>query len=191
MFDRKKDYLMRRADRNHSIKDYYSHTPSRHVKYSGYGTMYRDERGMHHEPYVDYHEDYRSYPENDYRDYKDYRGNYDYRSDYRNDYGMDYDREYHEDLKKWITQLQKKDRFKINMEQVIKRAKEMGIDFKDYDEEEFYAVYLMHLSDYPKISNDYNSYIEMTKAYFDDDDIAVTPSEKLCKYYYSIVLGEE
>lgn len=180
MYDRKKDYLMRRADKNYSKRDYYSRMPLKNPIYDGYERTYKDGYSSHPELYRDY--DHQLYYDNDYR--KDYRG-------VKNAYGMDYDKEYHEDLKHWISTLQKKDRFKINMEQIIKRAKEMGVDFKEFDEEEFYAAYLMHLSDYPKISNDYNSYIEMTVAYFNDDDIAVSPSEKLCKYYYSIVLGEE
>ena len=145
----------------------------------------------------------------DYEQRREYDRNYDY--DMRGDYGdyarrgvgrpREYDRrdyadddldeEYQEDLHKWIEKLKKKDRFGQSKEQVIQKAKEMRVDFKDYTEDEFYAVYLMQVSDYPSISNDPRMYMNMAKQWLEDDDIAVDPSEKVCKYLYEIVLDED
>lgn len=102
----------------------------------------------------------------------------------------DVEKEYEYDLKEWINKLLKKDRFNIPEHQVIKQAENMGINFNEFTREEFYAVYLMNVSDHPTISNDYNIYIKMAIDFFKDDDIAVSPSEKVCLYLYRIVLGE-
>ena len=128
----------------------------------------------------------------DYRsDYNDY-GN-DYQSDY-NDYAMDYakeDEEWKKHLKKWSEKLKKKDRFKLPMEQVIRDAKNMGVEFEEFDEMEFYVTYLMMVSDYPKIANNYQSYLSMAKDWLEDDDVEMMGSDKLCAYYYEIVKGGE
>lgn len=79
----------------------------------------------------------------------------------------------------------------MTKENVVAKAKEMRVEFKDFDEEEFYAIYLMHVSDYPSISNDARIYLSMAKSWLEDNDIAVDPSEKVCKYLYEIVLGDE
>lgn len=115
-----------------------------------------------------------------------------YNVDVTRDYADDnYDEEYEHDLKEWIQKLKKKDRFNMSKENVIAKAKEMRVDFKDYTEDEFYATYLMQVSDYPSISNDARVYLSMAKSWLEDDDIAVDPSEKLCIYMYEIVLGDE
>lgn len=140
-------------------------------------------------------------PHNDYMD-RDYNSGYnrDYRNDYRGDYygdGNDYsshdmEQEYKKKLYEWTEKLNSKNRFnKVPMEHVIEQAKNMGIKFEEFDEDEFYAVYLMHVSDYPTISNEYNMYIRMAKDWLMDNDVSVSPSEKLCKYLYTIVLGED
>ena len=164
----------------------------------------RGDRG--HYPMDDYGYD----PESNYRyDSRRDRGRYDnegrymgyerpgkrmgtYNDDVMRDYADEYyDEEYERDLDNWIQKLKKKDRFNLPKENVLAKAKEMKVDFKDYDEEEFYAVYLMHISDYPSISNDMRIYLSMAKSWLEDDDIAVDPSEKVCKYLYEIVLGED
>ena len=110
------------------------------------------------------------------------------RRDYADD---DYDEEYEEDLHKWIEKLKRKDRFNQSKEQVIQKAKEMKVNFDEFSEDEFYAIYLMEVSDYPSVSNDPRMYLGMAKAWLEDDDIAVDPSEKVCKYLYEIVLDED
>ena len=90
-----------------------------------------------------------------------------------------------------LYKLKKKDRFGIPKEQIIHQAKNMGVMFRDYTEEEFYAAYLAMVTDYKKVSNEYNMYIQMAKEFLEDDDTKASNSEKLCKYLYYIVLGEE
>ena len=118
----------------------------------------------------------------------------DHRRDYRMDYGdMGYnneEKEYKEDLHEWIEKLKHKDRIKVGKDQVLRQAKNMNVEFKDFDEEEFYAIYLMHISDYPEKSNDYNYYISMAKDWLKDDDVYYKGGEKVCSYLYGTVLGK-
>lgn len=121
---------------------------------------------------------------------------YPYYEDYGYDYGYDYaeedeKKEYEKKLKEWTEKLKKKDRFGWQKEMVIKRAREMQIKFDEISEDEFYAVYLMLVSDFKSYSNDPNTYVSMAKDWIYDDDIKVSPSEKICIYLYEIVLGEE
>ena len=116
---------------------------------------------------------------------------YDYANDY-NDYSEeDMMKGYEEDLKKWIKKLMKKDKFKLPKQEVLKKAEEMNIEFEEFSEEEFYAIYLMLVSDYPNIADNPHTYIVMAKQFLEDDDVNVDPSEKVCKYLYEIVLNEE
>lgn len=118
--------------------------------------------------------------------------NYDYGYDYRGrDYGEDMDKEYEEHLHKWVEKLKKQDRFGWNKDQVIQQAKSMGVRFEKYDEMEFFATYLMMISDYPKIANEPHTYLAMAKSFLEDEDAELKGSEKLCAYLYTIVLGED
>ena len=127
--------------------------------------------------------DYRS----DYRDYR-YDMRYDMRGDYHSSKGGE--EEYYEDLERWTEKLKRKDRFKVKKEEIISHAKQMGVRFDEFTEEEFYVVYLMMVSDFKAVANDFRSYLNMAKEWLMDDDIEVSPSEKLCIYYYEIVKGE-
>lgn len=148
---------------------------------------------------------------NDY-DYNDYNNNYDYNrgksyGNFRDNVGYDRNHQqefhgnrldygdmemrYHEDLKRWIEKLRRKSHLNIDESQVIEMAKAHGVRFDEFDETEFYAMFLANTTDYPFLGKDPSIYIKMTKAFFDDDDIEVSPSEKLCIYYYKIVKGEE
>ena len=151
--------------------------------------------------YIDYRRDMnngRSY--GNYRDNVNYDGNhqgefhgnwmderhYDY-----NDYG-DMEMQYEEDLRKWAEKLKRKSPMKFELDQVIDMAKSHGVRFNEYDEMEFYAIFLAMLTDYEEIlGQDPKVYIKMAKAFLEDDDIEVNPSEKVCIYLYKIVKGEE
>lgn len=113
------------------------------------------------------------------------------RMDYNYDYGQDMDKEYEEHLHKWVEKLKKHDRFGWNKDQVIQQAKSMGVRFEKYDEMEFFATYLMMISDYPKIANEPHTYLAMAKSFLEDEDAELKGSEKLCAYLYTIVLGED
>ena len=118
---------------------------------------------------------------------------YDGRSDYNYDRhsGKMSEEMYHEDLERWCEKLKKKDRFKINKEELLRQAKQMGIKFEEYSEEEFYVIYLMHIADYKNVANDHRMYLSMAKDWLEDDDIEASPSEKIYIYFYYIVKGKE
>lgn len=168
---RRNHYLERKARHHEDMK------MRRDYGHEGYRRMHSD-YNYEREPMSDY----RGYPERDYYDY-DRERNYDF-SD-----GMEKD--YEEDLKKWVSKLKKQDRFGMPYDQLVKRAEEMGVKFDDFDEMEFYATYLMLISDFTSLTNDPNVYIKMAKDFLDDKDIDMSGSEKLCTYLYEIVLGGE
>lgn len=152
------------------------------------GYSMSDEHYGEHTPYYEMYGIGAMYP----HDYEDY-GRRTYHSDYR---GMDYgeeemEKEYHEDLQEWIDKMKSKDRFKLSKEQITQQAKNMGVRFDKFNELEFYAIYLAMVTDYKSINGDYNMYLRMTKDFFEDDDIEVSPSEKVYIYLYNIVKGEE
>lgn len=162
------DYRNDYAERNRRY-DYRYDNESRNRDFNRYPEQY----GEHARPYMDYE-----------------MRNRDYRYDYRMDYD-DMEKEYHEDLKKWIEKLQKMDtRIKVGKDQVIRQAKNMNVRFNDFTEEEFYATYLMIISDFPTISNDYNVYLSMAKDWLMDKDAKLQGSDKLCTYMYEIVMGK-
>lgn len=108
---------------------------------------------------------------------------------------MDYssgamEQEYKQDLHRVIERLKPQDRFNMSKEQVVQTARQMGANFNGYNEEEFYFVYLMLVSDYKKSINDGHIAIIETQEFLEDDDIAVSPSEKVCIYLYKIIMGE-
>lgn len=164
---------------------------------------------------MNYREDYRSDYRGDYRgDYRrDYRSDYNYyengrTSDYRSqdynrgsdyrgsDYrGGDYHSEeqlmsmYKQDLEKWTHKLKEKDRFKLSKEEVIKKAKNMGVAFMDYTENEFYVMYLLMLSLFKSIANEPHTYLAMAKSALEDPSSSLSPSEKVQVIMYEIAMG--
>ena len=124
----------------------------------------------------------------DYNSYNDYN---DYRGDYRRDYSSnEMEEKYNKDLEMWIEKLKRKDRIGLKEQQVIEHAKNMGVHFDKFDEKEFYAVYLMLVSDFKSLGLEPKTYIKMAKEWLEDDDIARKHSEKVCAYLDKIVLGE-
>lgn len=142
-------------------------------------------------------------------DYEPYDGTYDRYSEHHGQYmypttygvghyiygpdGKDYDdaKEYHKELEDWMNKLKRHDRFNLRKEDVLRKAKEMNVQFRDFDEMEFYVTYLMMLSDFKQISNDPHQYLIMAKEWLEDNDVKRSGSEKLCAYLYTIVLGED
>lgn len=178
----------RAMDSRYDYTEYDSRDYRRYDRYQDSRDYMGDEHfGEHYRPYG-----YQMYgmggirPEYDYSDY----GDYDYM--YDRDYAEEKEhKEYQEKLHEWITKLKKKDKFNLPKEEVFKKAKEMGIKFDKFDEMEFYAVYLMLISDFKQISSEPHRYIAMAKDWLEDDDIKRKGSEKVCAYLYSIVLGED
>lgn len=151
-----------------------------------------------HSEHLDYHRPMQIYGVGGVYPYQDYARNrdrgygmpeyYDRRMDYSS---SDMEKEYEEDLHEWIEKLKKYDKYGLSKEQVIQQAKNMGVKFQDFDETEFYAIYLMMLSDYPSVGGDYPIFIHMAKDFLMDKDVALKGSDKVCAYLYDIVLGEE
>lgn len=143
-------------------------------------------------------------PEEDYRgrgrDYGDY--NYDMRGrDYNYDYGYDYAGDYGETLsnkeiehwsKKLMGELEEKDKQFFMKENIMNKAKQMGIKFDKFSEEELWIATLMTYTDYCKTLGSANMdiYIRLAKDWLEDDDIAVKGSEKLAVYFDCIVEGK-
>jgi hypothetical protein len=110
---------------------------------------------------------------------------HDYASHEYYDGGKDAEKEYYEELEEWGKDLEKYDIFHLPKEKVIEKAKQMGVMFKDFDEEEFYITYLMHISDYKSLHNvlkDPAYFIHMAKDFLEDEDAAYYGGEKLCRY---------
>lgn len=180
----RRDYRSRRSpmrsrERDYRSRDYAMRNENdRYVTepISKFSELPRQEDMRERDYYDDSRRDYRNY--RDYRDYRDY-GSYD-------DEEM-----YYEDLERLEKKLKRKSRFDTTQKEVIEKAEQMNVKFEEYDEEEFYVVFLMLTTDFPKVSNSIETYIEMAKQWLEDDDIAVSPSEKLCSYISYIIKGEE
>ena len=135
--------------------------------------------------------DYRRYD----RRYNDEAYDRDYEYDREHRRPMDYaeedmDKEYEEKLKEWIKKLKKKDRFSSSKDDIIRKAISMDVKFDKFSEDEFYATYLMMVSDFKHVANDPHHYLAMAKEWLMDDDVELTGSDKVCAYLYTIVLGE-
>ena len=145
--------------------------------------------------YNDYRRDYNDYNDyNDYRrDYNDYNDYNDYRRDY-NDYGdYDYvmeDENYKKDLKEWIQKLKKQDKFGLKEMDIIEKGKQMGVKFDKYNEDEFILAYYIMTNMFPNIGNDPHMYLAMAKSFMEFKEMAIEPSEALCIYLYKIMKGE-
>lgn len=183
---------------------------NRDMRYKSMGIGRRDGHYTRYKGYLERQDDigydhtmnkpmYNSAYSGDQRDYKPYDMRSDYNYDMRNDYGYDmtYDghekmsnEKYKKDLEHWAEKLKRKDRFKLRKEEIINHAKQMGVKFDEFEEDEFYVTYLMMVSDFKAVANDFRSYLNMAKEWLMDDDVEVSPSEKLCIYYYEIVRGE-
>lgn len=99
-----------------------------------------------------------------------------------------------EELDRWIRalmgELEEKDRQQLKMDNVIRRAKEMGISFDKFTEEEFYVTLLMLHTDLSKafgVTLTLDHWIKAAKAWLCDPDAAKRYGKKLAAYYESIV----
>lgn len=141
----------------------------------------------------------------DYGDYNDYgrdyaqgsrdRAGYHDMGDY-NDYApYDYGGGYlsKEELSRWEKKLygemEKGECEMLSREKIMKRAKEVGIKYDEFTEDEFVATVLMLYTDYCKTLGKANidMYIKMAKDFLDDKDAGVKYGEKLTAYYDHVV----
>ena len=164
--------------------------PNRYPMYNDYNSDMMDRSDMSNYGSGNYHDsrDYADY--NDYGDYNDYNDYNDYRdyNDYNSSNGED---KWKQHLKKWCEELKRHDRFNVNKEQLLSKAKQMGIRFDNYNEEELLTTYYMVISDFPQVGNDPHTYLAMAKDWLEDKDSMFKGSDKLCAYYYEVVKGGE
>lgn len=182
----------RRGSGNDRAMDYnYDYAESSGRYDSRYDYEYGDSRnymgdqhyGEHHRPM-----EYEMYGIGGMRPMYDYRGSRGRRMDYGYDYASeDMEKEWKEELKEWKEKLKKHDRFNFPKEQIISQAKQMGVKFDEFDEEEFLVTYYMVMSDYPQVANEPHTYLAMAKDWLIDKDSELQGSDKLCAYYYEII----
>lgn len=135
------------------------------------------------------------------RDYGDYDYGYDMR--YRDYADYDYAGDYGESLtkeeldhwnKKLMKEVEEKDKQFFSKENIAQKAKQMGIPFEQFKEEELATAALMTYTDYckalkPYVGANMDVYISMGKAFLTDPDAAVKGGEKLAVYHDCIVEG--
>ena len=123
----------------------------------------------------------------------DMRGR-DYGYDYAGDYGETLSREELEHWKKKLMkEIDEKDKQFFSKESIMNKAKQMGLKFDKYNEEELEVATLMVYTDYCKTlgTSNMDLYLRLAKDWLEDDDVAVKGGEKLAVYYDCIVSDEE
>lgn len=167
------------------------------------GNMYGDKDYNHHPMYDmrregrererEYMGDGRYYdPMMMQREYYDYNYMYpDY--GYYGDYGKNLNRE---ELEHWtdmlMRQVDDKDRQTFSRDVVAQKAKQMGIQMNDFNEDELLVAMLIIYTDFGHIlkqyiGNNMDAYIHLGSAFLNDKDSAVRGGEKLAVYYDCIV----
>lgn len=99
------------------------------------------------------------------------------------------------EFKKWRKMLKNADGTrgeKYERSQIMPIAEKMGVDFREYNDEDLVMAVNAMYSDYCKIfGNDLHKYVELAKAFLEDDDFDGTGSEKLALYYHCIANKDE
>lgn len=104
----------------------------------------------------------------------------------------DYEKEWKEDLSEWCKELKHYDKFNVNKEQIYQIARQMGVKFEDFSEEEFLTTYYMILSDFDgQLIQSPQLGVTFAIKWLEDADSKLKGSEKLCAYYYEVVKGGE
>ena len=114
------------------------------------------------------------------------------------DYGWDYGEEVlsSRDLDEWshdlMDELDGDEKELFRKDRVLQRAKEMGIEFAEFSEMEFYVAFLMCYADFKKTIGKGNMEyaLSLAKEWLCDKDLDVNGSEKLALYYDYIVCAE-
>lgn len=181
-----RDY--RGYDRGMDYGNYYPEYDSRYTD-RHYGERMGQERYMGNQQPREHHRpmEYEMYGVGGFRPMHDY-GMYPY-PDYSSE---DMEKEWKEHLKKWCEELKRYDRFNMPKDQIIQTARQMGVRFDNYNEEEFLTTYYMVISDDEDslISNPQMAII-MAKNWLKDKDSKLKGAEKLSAYYYEVIKGGE
>ena len=127
---------------------------------------------------------------------RDYRGR-DYRYDYASDYGEKLTKEemehWRKKLDKEVGDEQSKHFFK--KENIEQKARQMGVQMKEFDAEELALASYMLYSDYckslkPYVGSNMDVFVKMGEEFLNDPDSEVKGGEKLA-LYFDIVSGED
>lgn len=98
-----------------------------------------------------------------------------------------------EHIERWtrslMGEMEDKDRQQLKMDTILRRAKEMGISFDKFSEEEFYVTLLMLHTDLSKAfgPQPMDNWIKAAKYWLCDPDAALRYGKKLAAYYENIV----
>lgn len=138
-------------------------------------------------------EDYRGGRDMNYRDYR-----YDRNSDY-GDYGDYGEKLTKEELEEWkhklLKEVDEKDKHFFTKEQIGQKARQMGLEMKDYNEEELVVATAMVYTDYCKtgkkyVGNNMDFYVEIARDWLEDKDSELKGGEKLAVYHDCVIMGD-
>lgn len=125
--------------------------------------------------------------------YGDMRGRRDYGYDYGYDYGGDYGEALSsEELQKWqhklMEQLDEREKQMFRKEAIIPKFKQMGIEMKDFNEEELYTIALAKYTDHKQsIGQNPDLAIKLARDFMIDQDSNTKGSERVAIYYDTFV----
>ena len=157
-----------------------------------YGDMHHGGMGRGgYEPveFMGYCSGYYGAPQGDYG-YGDMRGRRDYGYDYGyGDYGESLSSE---ELQKWqhklMEQLDEREKQMFRKEAIIPKFKQMGIEMKDFNEEELYTITLAKYTDHKhSIGQNPDLAIKLARDFMIDPDSNVKGSERVAIYYDTFV----
>lgn len=124
------------------------------------------------------------------------QGDYGYRRDYGYDYGYDYGdygeslstEELHKWQKKLMEQLDEREKQMFRKEAIIPKFKQMGIEMKDFNEEELYTLALAKYTDHKQsIGQNPDLAIKLARDFMLDEDSNTPGSERVAIYYDTFV----
>jgi hypothetical protein len=123
-------------------------------------------------------------------------GRYDYGYDYAGDYGEKLTKEELEEWKKkLLKEVDEKEKQFFTKEHIGQKARQMGVEMKDYNEEELVVATAMVYTDYCKtvkkyIGNNMDFFIEIARDWLEDKDSELKGGEKLAVYHDCIIMGD-
>ena len=112
--------------------------------------------------------------------------------DFAGDYGEKLTRQEIEHWsKKLMQEVDDKDRNFFSKENIASKAKQMGIEFDKFSEDELALVALMMYTDYCKTlgTSNMDLYIRLAKDWICDEDVAMKYGEKIAAYHDCVVNG--
>ena len=124
--------------------------------------------------------------------YPDMRGRRDYGYDYGYDYGDYGETLSTEELQKWqhklMEQLDEREKQMFRKEVIIPKFKQMGIEMKDFNEEELYTITLAKYTDHKQsIGQNPDLAIKLARDFMMDVDSNTKGSERVAIYYDTFV----